>query len=117
MSSKTTSPLKATIWSFVERLSTEIMTFVIGVLLARLLSPSDYGIIGLTTIFIVVSNVFIESGFSNALIRKIDRSEKDLSTAFIFNVGNISSCVCSLFPKYIKTDFILKLVSSTFTII
>ncbi len=86
MSSKTTSPLKATIWSFVERLSTEIMTFVIGVLLARLLSPSDYGIIGLTTIFIVVSNVFIESGFSNALIRKIDRSEKDLSTAFIFNV-------------------------------
>lgn len=85
MESRPTSPIKATIWSFIERLSTEAMTFVIGVILARLLSPTDYGIIGLTTIFIVVSNVFIESGFSNALIRKVDRTEKDLSTAFYFN--------------------------------
>ena len=69
MSSKSASPIKATIWSFVERLSTEIMSFVIGVILARLLSPSDYGVIGLTTIFLVISNVFIDSGFSNALIR------------------------------------------------
>lgn len=87
MSSTKTSPLRATIWSFVERLSTEIMTFVIGVILARILTPDDYGIIGMTTIFIAISNVFIESGFSNALIRKVDRNEKDLSTAFYFNLG------------------------------
>lgn len=87
MPSKTTSPIGATIWSFIERLSSEAMTFVIGVVLARLLAPSDYGIIGLTTIFIVISNVFIDSGFSNALIRKIDRNEKDLSTAFLFNLA------------------------------
>ena len=99
MSSKSASPIKATIWSFVERLSTEIMSFVIGVILARLLSPSDYGVIGLTTIFLVISNVFIDSGFSNALIRKVDRTEKDLSTAFYFNfvIGGISYILLFLF--------------------
>lgn len=116
MSTKTTSPLKATIWSFVERLSTEAMTFVIGVILARLLSPTDYGIIGLTTIFIVISNVFIESGFSNALIRKVDRTEKDLSTAFLFNLGvgvlmyvllfSTSGLIANLFDEPLLVDLV-----------
>ncbi len=107
MSSKSASPIKATIWSFVERLSTEIMSFVIGVILARLLSPSDYGVIGLTTIFLVISNVFIDSGFSNALIRKVDRTEKDLSTAFYFNfvIGGISYILLFLFSNLIAVFF------------
>lgn len=78
--------IKAFLWSFLDRFSAEIVSFVIGVILARLLSPYDYGIVGLTTIFVVFSNVFIEAGFSNALIRKVNRTEKDLSTAFYFNV-------------------------------
>ncbi len=119
MESRPTSPIKATIWSFIERLSTETMTFVIGVILARLLSPTDYGIIGLTTIFIVVSNVFIESGFSNALIRKVDRSEKDLSTAFYFNfvVGVFLYGLLFLFSHKISEFFAEPLLTDLIKIV
>lgn len=87
MGVKQNTPVWAVIWSFIERLSTEIATFAIGVFLARLLSPRDYGIVGMTGIFIAISAVFVEGGFANALIRKLDRTEKDLATAFYFNVG------------------------------
>ena len=83
---KRNTPFFAAIWSLLERLSSQIVSFFIGIVLARLLSPSEYGIVGLTTIFISLSNTFIEAGFANGLIRKIDRTEKDLSTAFYFNV-------------------------------
>ena len=83
---KTYTPINAAIWSFLERFSSEIIAFVIGIVLARLLTPHDYGVVGITTIFIVFSNVIIESGFTNALIRKSNRTEDDLSTAFYFNV-------------------------------
>lgn len=74
-------------WSFVDRISGQLISFVIGIVLARLLTPNDYGLIGILTIFINLSNVFIESGFSNALIRKLDRSDYDLATAFYFNIA------------------------------
>lgn len=77
---------KATVWAIIDRFSSQIVAFLIGVILARLLTPDDYGIIGMTTIFIAISNVFIDSGFANGLIRKLDRTESDLSTAFIFNI-------------------------------
>lgn len=80
------TPLGATVWSFVERLSTQIVSFVIGIILARLLSPHDYGVVGMIAIFIALSNVFIDSGFANALIHKQDRNDSDLSTAFYFNI-------------------------------
>lgn len=80
------SGFTAAIWSFVERLSSQVVSFGIGVVLARLLSPYDYGVVGLTAIFIALSNVFIDAGFANALIRNQHRTEKDLSTAFYFNV-------------------------------
>lgn len=83
---KRQTALAATIWSFLERVSTQIVGFAIGIVLARLLTPHDYGVVGLITIFIALSNVFIDSGFANGLIRKTARTEKDLSTAFYFNV-------------------------------
>lgn len=76
----------AVFWSLIERLSTQVVSFILGIILARLLSPNDYGIIGITTIFVLVSNVFIDAGFANALIRKSNRTESDLSTAFFFNL-------------------------------
>ena len=82
----------AAFWSLLERLSTQVVGFLIGIVLARLLSPRDYGIVGMMALFIALSNVFIESGFANALIRKQDRTESDLSTAFYFNVV-IGVCV------------------------
>lgn len=78
--------IAATIWSAVETVSRQLISFIIGIVLARLLTPSDYGLIGMLTIFISLSNVFIECGFSNALIRKVDRTEADCNTAFYFNI-------------------------------
>lgn len=97
---KKQTSINAAIWNFLERVSTQFVSFIIGVVLARLLSPHDYGVVGLTTIFIALSNVFIDSGFANGLIRKQDRTEKDLSTAFYFNVVvgffvYILLCLCS----------------------
>lgn len=106
-SNKKYTPLKATLWSFIERLSTQIVSFCIGIILARLLSPHDYGVVGMIAIFIALSNVFIDSGFANALIHKQDRNETDLSTAFYFNVavGGIVYSVLWLCAPFIADYF------------
>lgn len=87
VSKENNKAILATIWSVFERLSNQLVGFVIGIVLARLLSPYEYGVVGLTTIFIAISNVFVDSGFGNALIRKPHCSEEELSTAFYFNVA------------------------------
>lgn len=85
------------IWSTFERFSTQGVQFVFSIILARLLSPSDYGIIAMPMIFLSIAQVFIDSGFANALIRKPDLTEKDLSTAFYFNLGIGFICYLLLF--------------------
>lgn len=77
--------VSATIWSVLDRVWAQAVAFVIGIVLARLLTPEDYGLVGISMVFIAFSNVFIEAGFSNALIRKLDRTNTDYSTAFHFN--------------------------------
>lgn len=79
--------IKSSVWSVVDVLLRQGIGFIISIILARLLSPSDYGIIGILMIFIALFNVFVDSGFSAGLIRKIDRTEDDLNTAFLFNIG------------------------------
>lgn len=74
-------------WSAIERLAIQGMQFVIGLVLARLLSPDDFGLVGMIAILLSVSQTLIDSGFSNALVRKQDRSQVDCSTAFYFNVA------------------------------
>jgi O-antigen/teichoic acid export membrane protein len=74
------------IWSAFGTFSSQGISFVIGIILARLLMPSDYGLIGMLAIFFAFSNMIIESGFANALIQKIDRTESDFSTIFYFNL-------------------------------
>jgi len=73
-------------WSFVENLANQGTNFIIGIVLARLLVPRDFGLIGMITIFIAISQSFIDSGFSQALIRKKDCSQADYSTVFYFNL-------------------------------
>ena len=84
--SLTKKTVKSSVWSIIDVLLRQGISFIISIVLTRLLSPSDYGTIGMLMMFIAVSNVFIDSGFSAGLIRKIDRTEEDLSTAFIFNI-------------------------------
>ncbi|MBR5241020.1 MAG: oligosaccharide flippase family protein [Muribaculaceae bacterium] len=77
---------KALIWSFVDKFGQQIIYFVSGIILANLLMPGDYGKIGVLTIFIVLSNILIDSGFSSALIRKKGATDSDYSTIFYFNL-------------------------------
>ncbi len=77
---------KAIGWSALERFSLQAVGFISGLLIARQLAPSDYGVIAMTSIFFAISSTFIDSGFSLALIRKNDRTESDNSTAFYFNI-------------------------------
>lgn len=73
-------------WTSVERIIHQVIQFVIGIAIARILSPKDYGIIGMTAIFLAVATVFIDSGFGSALIQKKDRNNTDFSTCFYFNL-------------------------------
>lgn len=72
----------------------KIITFLLGVILARLLSPSDFGVVGMTAIFFALANILIDSGFASALVRKLNMSDKDTSTVFYFNL--VVSAVLSL---------------------
>lgn len=82
-------------WGFISQFSMRFVTFVVGIILARLLSPSDYGLIAMTAIFTEISSIIVDSGFSTAIIRKKERTEMDYSTVFIMNVL-ISIVVCVL---------------------
>ena len=73
-------------WTSVEKFALQGMHFVMGLIMARLLSPSDYGTVAMLGVFMAVSITFVDSGFSNALTRKLDRTEVDYSTIFYFNV-------------------------------
>ncbi len=88
---------KGLVWSSVERFATQGVQFIFGIILARLLSPDDYGIIAMPLVFLMVAQCFIDSGFSNALIRKPDLTDDDLSTAFYFNIGVGVICYLALF--------------------
>ena len=73
-------------WSAIGEVSTHGISFVLGLVIARLLMPEDFGVIGMLAIFMAISEQFVDCGFGKALIRKIDRKEEDLSTAFYFNI-------------------------------
>lgn len=73
-------------WNAIGRFSTQGVNFIIGLILARLLSPSDYGVVGMVGIFFAIAQTFIDSGFGSALIRKNDVTDTDYSTAFYFNI-------------------------------
>ncbi len=79
--------LKGTVWSSIERFSVQGVAFIVMIIMARILTPDDYGLVAMLTIFIAISQSLVDSGFSQALIRKQDRNETDNSTVFYFNIG------------------------------
>jgi teichuronic acid exporter len=79
--------VKGLTWSFVDNAAGQGLTFLIGIILARLLSPREFGLIGMIMVLVAISESFINSGFSSALIRKKDCTEKDYSTVFFFNLA------------------------------
>lgn len=87
MASLKQKSISAVIWNSVERFSVQGVNFVISILIARLVSPDDFGAIAMLAIFLGVANTFVDGGFANALVRKLDRTETDNSTAFYFNIA------------------------------
>jgi O-antigen/teichoic acid export membrane protein len=73
-------------WSFTDSFANQGVQFIIGIILARILSPREFGLIGMLTVVIAISQAFIESGFSQALIQKKKCTEADYSTVFYFNL-------------------------------
>jgi O-antigen/teichoic acid export membrane protein len=73
-------------WSFADNIFSTGITFIVGLVLARILSPAEFGILGMIAVFIAISNSIIDSGFSTALIRKNDATNTDYSTVFFFNL-------------------------------
>ncbi len=84
-------------WSFIDSMANQGVNFFIGIFLARLLSPKEFGLIGMTAIFLAVSQTFVDSGFSQALVRKTDCGQKDYSTVFYFNLAVGIFCYALLF--------------------
>jgi O-antigen/teichoic acid export membrane protein len=78
--------IDAIIWNLVEKYGIQMVGLVIGIVLARLLTPSDYGLIGMITVFFAFASVFVNSGFGAAYIQKKDANEVDASTIFYFNL-------------------------------
>ena len=78
--------VKGVFWSSVERFSVQGIQFLVMIIMARLLTPKDYGLVGMVAIFIAVAQSLVDSGFSQALIRKQNRTETDNSTVFYFNI-------------------------------
>ena len=75
------------IWSFIDKFASLGVQFFVGIILARALTPNEFGLIGMLSIFIAVSSSFIDSGFSAALIRKNKCTHADYSTVFYFNLA------------------------------
>ena len=73
-------------WSFIDNIASSGITFLVGLVLARLITHEEYGVMAIIAIFIAISNSIIDSGFSNALIRKIKVERVDYNTVFYFNL-------------------------------
>lgn len=79
-------------WNAISSFANLAVTFSTGLVLARLLTPSDFGTVGMVEVFFAIASTFIDSGFALGLIRKPDLTKEDCSTAFFFNI--IVACIC-----------------------
>jgi O-antigen/teichoic acid export membrane protein len=94
-------------WSAIDSIASQGITFLVGLVLARLLSPIEFGTIGVAMIFVTLFNTIVDSGFSSALIRKLDVRDIDYNTTFIFNfvVSIILYAICYFGSPYIAEFF------------
>lgn len=79
--------IKGLIWSTIEQFASQGIAFILGIIIARQVMPSEYGLIAMLGIFMAIAQTFVDSGFSNALIQKHDRSKIDYATVFYFNIA------------------------------
>lgn len=87
------------IWTALQRYSTMLISFISGIILARLLTPHDYGCIGMLAIFMVMAESFIDGGFGEALIQKKRPTQDDYSTIFFWNIAMAIAMYAILFAS------------------
>ena len=87
MDSTTKKTVKGMVWSVIDRFAGQGVQFLMSIIIARLVMPTDYGLIAMLTIFLAIAQTFVDSGFGSALVQKKDRTETDFSTAFYFNIA------------------------------
>lgn len=113
------------IWSALERFSIQGVQFIIMIIMARLLTPRDYGLLGMLAVFMAIAQSLIDSGFSQALIRKQKRTETDYSTIFFFNIVvsviiylilYVSAPLISIFYKEPELSPIIQIIGLTIII-
>ncbi|MCM1140801.1 MAG: lipopolysaccharide biosynthesis protein [Muribaculum sp.] len=111
--------IKATKWSAIERFAVQFIQLGISIIIARMLLPSDYGIIGMVAILLGISQSFVDSGFSQALIYKTNRSNVDSSTVFYFNIIISLICYCIIFfiAPYVAVFYDMPILSSVTRVI
>jgi len=80
------SALSGMFWTFIQQISTQGISFIVSIILARLLLPEEFGLIAFLGVFIAIGNVFIDSGLNQSLIRTQNATQEDYSTIFYFNV-------------------------------
>ncbi|MCE5342988.1 MAG: lipopolysaccharide biosynthesis protein [Eubacteriales bacterium] len=85
------------VWKMLETFASKGITFIVSLVLARLLSPSDYGIIAITGVFTSLTDIFIQGGFNTAIIQKKTVDDDDYSTTFIFSLGIATALYLILF--------------------
>ena len=84
--SLTNKTLSGVMWKFGERISAQLVSTLVSIILARILMPEDYGVVALVTIFITICNVFVTSGFGTALVQKKDADDLDFTSVFYFGL-------------------------------
>lgn len=110
---------KGLYWKFFDMFAKYGMQFIVGIFMARMLSPEDYGITALPSVFYAIAGIFISGGFGTALIRKPEVTEKDLSTAFYYSIAVGVFCYTVLFissphiAKFYNTPILESLIRVT----
>ena len=84
-SSIKTKTIRGLAWSAIDKLAYELIQFSVGIVMARLLLPSDYGLVGIMLVFMSFSTLFIDGGMTTALVQKTNRTNEDFNTAFLYN--------------------------------
>lgn len=93
-------------WTFLNQSANQVITFIVGIIMARILSPEDYGITALPAVFLAVAGIFMNAGFGQALVRKPEVTEKDLSTAFYYSIAmGVVMYVILFFSAPLIADF------------
>jgi len=110
--------VKGVAWTALQRYSTMLIQFISGIILARLLTPYDYGCIGMLMIFMLLAESFIDGGFGSALIQKKNPTQEDYSTIFFWNIGLsvVLYSVLFLLAPYIASFYGIPLLSDVLRI-